>query len=134
MILDKELIFSTAQTVTTGTVDSTDTVDLGAGGDAYEALWFVVQVDTAAAATGCSDPTLNIKLQTSADKDSGYTSLYETGPLKKESLTAGTEYKIRIPVGVQRYLKVVYAVTADNGANFAAGKYTAFLTPDIQTN
>ena len=134
MILDKELIFSTAQTVTTGTVNSTDTVDLGAGGDAYEALWFVVQVDTAAAATGCSDPTLNIKLQTSADKDSGYTSLYETGPLKKESLTAGTEYKIRIPVGVQRYLKVVYAVTAEDASSYTDGKYTAFLTPDIQTD
>ena len=130
MILDKELIFSTAQEVTSGTVNSTDTVDMGAGGDAYEALWFVVQVDTAAAATDGTNPTLNIKLQTSADNDS-YTSLYETGPLGPASLTAGTEYKIRIPVGMQRYLKVEYEV---DGANFTAGKYTAFLTPDIQTN
>ena len=130
MILDKELIFSTAQEVTSGTVNSTDTVDLGKDGDAYNALWFVVQVDTAAAADG-TDPKLNIKLQTSAEGDS-YTSLYETGPLGTASLTAGTEYKIRIPVGMQRYLKVVYEVTADNTANFTAGKYTAFLTPDIQ--
>ena len=133
MILDKELIFSTAQEVTSGTANSTNTVDMGAGGDAYEALWFVVQVDTAAAATDGTNPTLNIKLQTSADNDS-YTSLYETGPLGTASLTAGTEYKIRIPVGMQRYLKVVYEVTADNTANFTAGKYTAFLTPDVQTN
>lgn len=133
MYMDRELIFSTAQEVKSGTVDSTDTVDLGAGGDAYEALWFVVQVDTAAAANEGTDPTLNIKLQTSADNDS-YTSLYETGALGTASLTAGTEYKVRIPVGVQRYLKVVYEVTADGGANFTAGKYTAFLTPDIQTN
>ena len=131
MYMDRELIFSTAQAVTSTTADSQYTVDLGAGGDAYEALWFVVQVDTAAAATGCADPTLNIKLQTSAD-DESYTSLYETGPLEKESLTAGTEYKIRIPVGMQRYLKVEYEVSED--ASFAAGKYTAFLTPDIQTN
>lgn len=133
MILDKELIFSTAQEVTSGTVNSTDTVDLGAGGDAYEALWFVVQVDTAATAADGTDPTLNIKLQTSDDNVS-YTSLYETGPLGTASLTVGTEYKIRIPVGMQRYLKVVYEVTADNTANFTAGKYTAFLTPDIQTD
>ena len=132
MILDKELIFSTAQEVTSGTVNSTDTVDMGAGGDAYNALWFVVQVDTAAATDG-TNPTLNIKLQTSADNLS-YTSLYETGPLGRASLTAGTEYKIRIPVGMQRYLKVVYEVTADGGSNFTAGKYTAFLTPDVQTN
>ena len=131
MILDKELIFSTAQAVTSGTVNSTDTVDLGKDGDAYNALWFVVQVDTAAAATDCTDPTLNIKLQTSSDNAS-YTSLYETGPLGTASLTAGTEYKIRIPVGMQRYLKVVYEVTADGAANFTAGKYTAFLTPDVK--
>jgi hypothetical protein len=133
LILDKELIFSTAQEVKSGENNSSYIVDLGAGGDAYDALWFVVQVDTAAAAGESADPTLNIKLQTSADNAS-YTSLYETGDLGTDSLTAGTEYKIRIPVGVQRYLKVVYEVTADNGANFTAGKYTAFLTPDIQTN
>jgi hypothetical protein len=131
LILDKELIFSTAQAVTNTTVNSTDTVDLGKDGDAYNALWFVVQVDTAAASTACSDPTLNIKLQTS-DNGTDYTSLYETGPLEKESLTAGTEYKIRIPAGMQRYLKVVYEVA--EGASFTAGKYTAFLTPDIQTH
>lgn len=130
MILDKELIFSTAQEVTSGTTNSDYIVDMGAGGDAYNALWFVVQVDTAAAATEGDNPTLNIKLQTSADNDS-YTSLYETGPLGPASLTAGTEYKVRIPVGMQRYLKVVYEV---DGANFTAGKYTAFLTPDVQTN
>lgn len=130
MILDKELIFSTAQEVTSADADSTNTVDLGAGGDAYKALWFVVQVDTAATAAEGTNPTLNIKLQTSADNDS-YTSLYETGPLGTASLTAGTEYKIRIPVGMQRYLKVVYDVTADNGTSFSAGKYTAFLTPDV---
>ena len=62
MILDKELIFSTAQEVKSGTTDSTNIVDMGAGGDAYEALWFVVQVDTAAAATDCTNPTLNIKV------------------------------------------------------------------------
>lgn len=129
MILDKELIFSTAQEVKSGTDnDSQYTVDLGKDGDAYNALWFVVQVDTAAAAAAGTDPKLNIKLQTSAEGDS-YTSLYETGPLGTASLTAGTEYKIRIPVGMQRYLKVVYEVSA--GASFEAGKYTAFLTPDV---
>jgi hypothetical protein len=128
LYMDRELIFSTAQEVTSTTANSTYTVDLGAGGDAYEALWFVVQVDTAAASTACSDPTLNIKLQTS-DNGTDYTSLYETGPLEKESLTAGTEYKIRIPAGMKRYLKVVYEVSED--ASFTAGKYTAFLTPDV---
>ena len=44
MILDKELIFSTAQEVTSGTVNSTDIVDMGAGGEPIM-LWFVV-VDT----------------------------------------------------------------------------------------
>jgi hypothetical protein len=126
--MDRELIFSTAQEVTSTTANSTYTVDLGAGGDAYEALWFVVQVETAAT-DDTGDPTLNIKLQTSANKDSGYTSLYETGPLDVDSLTAGTEYKIRIPAGMQRYLKVVYEVSADAG--FETGKYTAFLTPDV---
>jgi hypothetical protein len=131
--MDRELIFSTAQEVTSADADSTNIVDLGAGGDAYEALWFVVQVDTAATATSCSNPKLNIKLQTS-DNGTDYTSLYETGPLEQASLTAGTEYKIRIPVGMQRYLKVVYDVTADSGTSFSTGKYTAFLTPDVQTN
>lgn len=131
MILDKELIFSTAQEVKSGTANSTDIVDLGVAGDAYKALWFVVQVDTAATAGDCTDPTLNIKLQTSTDGDS-YTSLYETGALGTSALAAGTEYKIRIPAGVQRYLKVVYAVTADGSDNFTAGKYTAFLTPDVK--
>lgn len=117
MILDKQLFFSDKQTLTAVAV-STNVVDQGAAGDAYDALWFVLNVTTAI--TG----TLGFELQTSTDEAF-------TSPIKLCTLAAaahgstGNVIITRVPKGAKKYLRVNYI-----GAP-TAGAVTAFLAKDI---
>lgn len=118
MIIDKELMFSNAQALTAAAV-STNVVDQGAAGDAYAALWLVV--NNSAAITG----TLGFELQTSADEAF-------TSPITLMSIAAaarsaaGNIFKGRIPVGAKKYLRLNYT-----GAP-TAGSVSAFLVKDAR--
>lgn len=129
MILDKQLVFSAAQALTTqGAVASTDIVDLTEAGDALDSLWLEVGVHTAAASDG--NATLTVALQTSVDV--AFTSpitLLTTAALAKTVLTKGAKLiQSRIPMGCKRYLRVLLTVGT---ADLTAGKFNAYLVSGI---
>lgn len=136
MILDQQLTFSDAQAKATGVFDSaadfdsTNIVDLSAAGDRLEDMYLVIRVDTAVQSAGSA--TVGFSLQTCATINGTYSTLLSTAAIAKTSLTANTEVlKARVPLGVKRFLKVVYTVGT---AALTAGKFDAFLTPAVDTN
>lgn len=125
MIVDKNLMVSNAQAVTSSAA-STDYIDQGAAGDAFgNELYLVVQVDTAATASGAA--TVNFQLE--SDSDSGFATAkvvnFDSGAIAKTALTAGAEpVKVKLPVGLKRYIRVYYTVGT---GPLTAGKFNAFL-------
>lgn len=125
MILDKLLMFSEAQAVT-ATAASTDTIDLGPiKGTVRDIgvgapLELFVNVNTTATAAGAA--TVNFQLQTSAD-NSSWTTLVASGDQALAALTAGKRiFSVKVPSGVQRYLRVNYTVGT---GPLTAGAFTA---------
>lgn len=134
MITDKLNTFSSAQAVT-ATAASTDVLDLGplTGGNtrrdigAGEPVHFVVSVSQAATATGAA--TVNFQLQTS-DDNSTWVTLYDSGAVSKDALTAGAQpVAVAVPRGVRRYLRVNYVVGT---GPLTAGQFHAQLVKDVQ--
>ena len=133
MMLDSELIFSgtkasnvwTGQRISaSGATASTDYVDTLATGDAIKSpatLKVISSVIFAGTLT-----TLTVTLQTCAESGfSSPTTLATTGAIAKASTTAQSILaQIPIPVGVLRYLRVVY--TTDNTAE-TTGSVIAFI-------
>lgn len=127
MIIDNSLVFSDAQEITESAA-GTNYVNQGAAGDAYDAPWLVVKVNTAF--TSDDSGTLTVKLQT--DSDSGFATelqnLFVSDTFDVDDLTAGAVLvKVRIPVGALQYLRVYY--TVEN--TFTAGAIDAFIAVDI---
>ena len=120
-ILDSELIFSgtvssgtwTGQRISaSGATASTDYIDTLAAGDAIKAGATLKIVATAImAGTGT---TLTCALTTDSDSAFGSeVTLFSTGAIAKASTAANTVLaQVVIPVGVKRYLRMVY--TTDN--------------------
>lgn len=129
MILDKLQMFSESQVVTASAA-STSVVDLGAAGEAIgNELYLVVQVPVAATATGAA--TVAIDLETDSDEAFGTKqTLFSSGPIGKAALSVGAEpVKVKLPIGLKRYLRLSYTVAT---GPLTAGKFTAFLTPQVQ--
>ncbi len=131
MILDKELCLADAQAVTSvGNNPSTNVLDLKAAGD-LDNLFLYTRVDTTAT-SGTSTATVTIELQT--DDNEAFSSpktLIKTGALGVASLIAGYEpLKTRIPLGVERFLRVIWTVAVEA---LTAGKFDAFLTFDVES-
>lgn len=131
MIIDASTKMSNAQAVTASAA-SANVIDMKAAGDAYgQDLYLVVQcVETA---TSANASTLDIKIQTDNDDAFGSpTQIGSSGAIPKASLVANKIiYKQKLPLGLEKNLRLYYEVAV---ANLTAGKFTAFLTPDIQTN
>lgn len=129
MLFDKELLFSDAQAVTsTGANASTNIVDLGVRRDIGrgEPLWLVIVVPTAFTSGGAG--TLDFQLQT--DDNSGFsspTTLWTSGAQALAALAAGARFAVRLPKGVERYLRLNYQVAT---AAMTAGAVTAGITLD----
>lgn len=130
MLIDTQLLMSDAQAVTsTGDTASTNIIDLGASRDVGPGseLDVIVTVNEGVASAGAA--TVTFKVQT--DDNSGFSSptdLMVTGAIGKASLPQGAmPVRIKLPPGVERYLRVVYTVGA---AALTAGKFTAFLTSE----
>lgn len=130
MIIDNQLYLSKAQAVT-ASADSTNTIDLGAAGDARESeLWVVGQVNTTAD-SAADTATVTVAIQTCATIDGTYITLYTTSAIAQASLVAGAEtLKVKLPLGVLRFVKGRYTVGTEN---LTAGKFNLFLTPAVDT-
>lgn len=134
MMIDQQSTFSDEQTlaVATGTIASTNIIDAGAAnadsglGDGQETyVNFHVKEDLDSSGDAA---TVNVKIQTATD--AAFTSpvdLYQSGVLAQSAFNAGLA-PVRMPLGVLRYIRVVYVLA---GANGTAGKISAFLTKDI---
>lgn len=133
MILDKQLVFSSEQAVTTAAATaSTNVVDTVVAGRAINELWLEIVVHTTVTSDGAA--TVAFKLETdSAEAFSGASTLFSVAAIAKASLTAGTVVaRVRIPAGAKRYLRVVITPAV---ADLTAGKFNAYLTslPQLHT-
>lgn len=132
MILDKELMMSEAQVVT-ATAASTNVIDLGArlGLDPglSDDLWLQIRVDTTATASGSA--TVTFALQTDDDEAFGSaTTLWTSTAIGKATLVAGYNVvRMRLPLGVERYVRVYYTVAT---GPLTAGKFDAFINSGVQ--
>lgn len=133
MILDYLNMFSQAQAVT-ATAVSTDVIDLGplsGGNDVRDigpgySIEFFAQVATNATAGGAA--TVTISLQTSKTSDfATATTLLQTSAIPVADLKVGYRYVATVPHGVQRYLRVNYAVAT---GPLTAGALTTGLLLD----
>lgn len=142
MIMDRMEEFSSGQSLVTGTGDLVSTnildtnptgipttpqnIDVGPG----EEMWLNVRIGTAVVG---ATSTNTIVLQT--DDNSSFSSPKEfplTSALTPAQQTANTfVYQGRLPIGLERYLRVVYRVGT---AAITAGTVDAFLTKDTQYN
>jgi hypothetical protein len=127
MILDTLLQFSSAQAVTsTGDTASTNVVDVGTtdAGAGEELFLFIT---TTEAVTSAGAATVQFGLQTSTD-NSTFNDAVLSAAIAKASLTAGATIKLRLPVGLSRYNRVVYRVGT---AALTAGKFSAYIAKDV---
>lgn len=135
MLIDKQLEFADAQNMATVTAAtrtvSTNTVNLGAAGDAIDQLYCVIRVDTAFTADGgAMNATFTLETHTADTFSSARTVLWTSGAVAKATLVAGYEFKFRVPRGLLQYA----AVTCTPDTNtVTTGKFDAFLTPQIST-
>jgi len=134
MILDKTLLLSDEQAVT-ATAVSTNTIDLSAALrdiGAGEQIYAVVVVDVDFTAAGAA--TMVIGLITDNDEALGSpTTILSTPAIDKAALTAG-RVPIVIPVPpniAEQYLGLNYTVAT---GPMTAGKVTAFIAKDVQSN
>lgn len=122
MLMDNTLVFSNGQKIT-ATAASTNKVDQLAAGDAFAALWLVVDVKEAF--TNLTSLTIGIE----TDDVAAFTGAKELAAVKvaKADLTADANVvKMRLPLGCKRYIRLKYTVT---GTAPDAGSVKAFLTP-----
>lgn len=124
MILDETLIFSDAQAVTASAA-SEQVVNQGAKGDATNALWLVAYVEEDFA--GASK--YELALETAADDafSSHKKELFKASFAPADMKKGNTLFKVRLPVGAERYLRGNYTVTGTG----TTGKVSLFLTDRV---
>lgn len=133
MILDKQLMFSEAQSIT-ATADSANVIDLGVARDigVGEELYIMVKVDETFADSG-SDSTVTVALVTDDNAALSSDSTVRTLVTLSALTAAGTIYYFKLPIeagtAYERYAALTYTVA--NG-NLSAGKITAGIVKDIQ--
>ncbi|WP_375199067.1 Bbp16 family capsid cement protein [Cupriavidus metallidurans] len=136
MILDIQEQFSSAQSIVSaaGDVVSTNIYDTGAAADVGigEEIYLVTRLGAAVTSGGAA--TVQVVLQTADDAafSANLTEFPQSSALALAALTANTEIsKQRLPIGLRRYLRVVYRVGT---AATTAGTVDAFLVKDVQAN
>jgi hypothetical protein len=141
--IDAYDLFSSAKALgSTGANDSTNTLNLGQGKDAFgttlvdpdigmgKPVFVNIVMNTAAAATGgAAETTFELHHADDAGSNSGtpttFYQLVTTPAIGKATLVAGWKISIAVPPGANQYLKVVNTVTTNN---FTSGTYTAWLS------
>ena len=134
MFIDSQSTFAAAQAVTaTGDTASTNILDTGAAHDEGIGEPLFLLVKTVAGFTSGGAGTLQAVLQT--DDNSSFSTPKEfpiTGALALAALGANAEIaKYRLPIGLERYLRVVWRVGT---AAMTAGSVSAYLVKDVQAN
>ena len=120
MLLDETLVFSEAQAITAEAA-STNVVDQGAAGDAYNALWVVVNVKVDF--TGAT--ALGVNVETADNASFTGPKVLASVQAPAASLKAGNNIvALRLPAGCKRYIRLKYVPTGSP----TAGKVKAFLT------
>ncbi|MCP4372968.1 MAG: hypothetical protein GY797_33405 [Deltaproteobacteria bacterium] len=127
MLKDKNTMMSDDQAVT-ATAASTDYIDaLSAGNALGKQLWLDVRVKTSFTAGGSA--TMTIALQTDDNSSfSSATTLWSVVTVAVASLVAGLKYRIPIPFGAERYLRMNYTVAT---GPMTAGAIDAAIVHDI---
>lgn len=132
MIKDYELEFSDGQVLTASAV-STNIIDQGAAGDAIAGgeMFLVIRCGTLLDSAG-EAATLTVKLQDDSDVAFGTVrDVYVSAAIAEAAIAANTELlKIRLPLGLKRYLRVSYVVGTEN---FTTGTIDAFLVSGVDT-
>lgn len=136
MFLDKLLQMADAASSTV-TAAFTDVVPLSARSDANKDAWFVVSAPTAWTESGTN--TVIFSLQTADTEDFSGASpetLVATGSIDVADISAGKVLmKVRIPVGVKKYLRGYKTVTGNSGANYiTAASLDANIVLDAEIN
>lgn len=134
-MLDTNTKFASAQAVTsTGDNASTNVYDSLSAANADmslqgDNLWLNAIVDTTATSGGSA--TVQAVLQDSAD-NSTFADVVAGPAVAVASVTAGTSLlRQKIPSGTRRYIRIVWRVGT---AALTAGKFTAFISNDVQLN
>jgi hypothetical protein len=131
MILDTQATFAVAQSVasTAGDVVSTNVYDTGATADTGigENFFLLAKMNAALAGAGAS---IQVVLQTSAAEGSGYTDAAAGPVVALASAGASANLaKIRVPIGLKRYLRVVFRIS---GATTSGGTASAYIVKDVE--
>jgi hypothetical protein len=126
MLIDKQNQLSDAQAFT-GTVASTNVIDLGVArdmaGGAVDDLKLLVQVNTGFTGAG----TVQVQVQTSAD-NSSWSTLAQSDAIAGTSLAQGYRFfENGLPGPTSRYLRLNYVVSGSIGT----GKIDAALVPSL---
>lgn len=132
MILDTQETFSELQSVaaavgdivSTNVLDTGDPYDSGAG----EITWLYAKLNAAVTSGGAA--TLQVVLQDSAD-NSTFADVQTLSPIYAlAALTANKELaRVRLPLGIRRYLRIVYRIA---GATTTGGTASAYMAKDVQ--
>lgn len=136
MIIDHELIMANRQAVTSSTAGS-NVIDRKTAGDSDPGLVFIVDCDVSATSSGSA--TLTVELQSSdystfvdGSNNASYNTLAKTETIALSDLTAGKRlFCGRFAKGAKRYMRAYFTVGT---ANLTAGKFSAYLVNDAQTN
>jgi len=127
MYIDKDLEYSIAQAITTGTEVSTNVEDHGAAGNAYTNDLFLFLKVVAAFTDGTS---LQVDFQTCEEPTyASPTVLLSTGVILEAALTENTIiFKARIPLGLLKYSRIVYTTVGTH----STGTIKAQLVSDVE--
>ncbi len=125
MIIDKALQLSDKQAITVSAA-STNYIDQGAAGDAYDPIYLHGIVG--AALTGGTSVQISIQTATDAAFTTPIT-LFQTAAIAAADLTAGKEVlKTQLPWGTKRYIRAYYTVVG----TFSAGTISINGTKDVK--
>lgn len=133
MILDNDLILSTAQAITDDAYAS-NVHDRGNAGATGKDLWVEFRVDTAFVSAGGAK--LQIELRTSAgltgtDLDAGFVKLLMSRLYAVADLTADKIlWRVKLPAHeMLRYFQPFYEASV---STFSAGKLDCYIVPDVE--
>ena len=126
MLLDAQNLFSENQAITTGSINSDNTVYFGKGDVSFVPLLIQVVEDFT------NLTSLTVKIQTSENEDFSSSEDLVSSTLELADLKAGERFPITfLPKGNKGYMRIVYTVT---GTAETTGKITAGVIAADENN
>ncbi len=126
MLLDSQNLFSDNQAITTGSINSDNTVCFGKGDVSFVPLLIQVVSDFS------NLTSLTVKIQTSETEDFSSNEELATSTLELAELKSGKRFPISyLPKGNKGYMRIVYSV---DGTQETTGKITAGVIAADENN